>query len=94
MTKIEAAVIGTGPAGLATALALARAGIETALIGPPFDTGKAAADPRTTALIGPSVRLMANLGVWDARQSAVGSRASEDAHDPTADPDCRLPLCA
>jgi 2-octaprenyl-6-methoxyphenol hydroxylase len=63
MTRIEAAVIGTGPAGLSTALALASAGIETALVGPPYDAAKAAADRRTTALIGPSVRLMENLGV-------------------------------
>ena len=63
MTKFEAAVIGTGPAGLATALALARVGVETALVGPPYDAAKAAADRRTTALIGPSVRLMENLGV-------------------------------
>jgi 2-octaprenyl-6-methoxyphenol hydroxylase len=75
-TKIEAAVIGTGPAGLAAALALARLGIESALVGPAFDAGKAAADRRTTALIGPSVGLMRNLGVWEAsiRQSTVGGR--------------------
>ena len=93
-TKIEAAVIGTGPAGLAAALALARLGIESALVGPAFDAGKAAADRRTTALIGPSVGLMRNLGVWEAsiRQSTVGSRASEQAQDPTAD--ARLPTAA
>jgi 2-octaprenyl-6-methoxyphenol hydroxylase len=68
MTKIEAAVIGTGPAGLAMALALTRAGLETALVGPPFDAGKAAADRRTTALIGPSVTFMENIGVWASRQ--------------------------
>jgi 2-octaprenyl-6-methoxyphenol hydroxylase len=85
MTKIEAAVIGTGPAGLATALALARVGVETALVGPPYDAAKAAADRRTTALIGPSVRFMESLGVWDSRQSAVGSRPAGDAEEPTAD---------
>jgi 2-octaprenyl-6-methoxyphenol hydroxylase len=89
MTKIEAAVIGTGPAGLAAALALAHAGVETALVGPLYDAAKAEADRRTTALLGPSVRLMENLGVWPARQSAVGSRQSLDTESPTADP--RLP---
>ena len=74
MTNFEAAVIGAGPAGLATALALARCGVETALLGPPFDAGKAASDRRTTALIGPSVRLMENLGVWETPASGVGRR--------------------
>src|SRR5262245_3071321 len=92
MTTIEAAVIGTGPAGLVTALALACSGVETALVGPPFDAVKAAADRRTTALIGPSVRLMENLGVWNSRQSGIGNRASDDAEGPTADP--RLPTTA
>ena len=92
MTQIEAAVIGTGPAGLATALALACSGVETALVGPPFDAGKAAADQRSTALLGPSVDFMRNLGVWDSRQSGVGSRQSEDAEDPTAY--ARLPIAA
>ena len=59
-------MIGTGPAGLAAALALARMGLETALVGPAFDAGKAAEDTRTTALIGPSVRLLGNLAVWDS----------------------------
>src|SRR5262245_17775594 len=57
MTNFEAAVIGAGPAGLAAALALAHAGVETALVGP----AAATADRRTTALIGPSVRAMERL---------------------------------
>jgi 2-octaprenyl-6-methoxyphenol hydroxylase len=63
MTKFEAVVIGAGPAGMASALALARVGMETALVGPAFDPDKAAADGRTTALVGSSVSFMANLGV-------------------------------
>jgi 2-octaprenyl-6-methoxyphenol hydroxylase len=92
MTRIEAAVIGTGPAGLAAALALARMGLETALVGPAFDAGKAADDTRTTALIGPSVRLLGNLAVWDSGLPAAGSRQSQDAENPTADD--RLPAAA
>ncbi len=87
MTTIEAAVIGTGPAGLAMALALARMGLETALVGPPFDAGKAAADRRTTALIGPSVTFMENLGVWGAEEGngewGVGS-GEQAREDPSA----------
>lgn len=59
----EAAVVGGGPAGLASALALARGGIETALVAPPPPTG-AAADTRTAALFAGSVRLLVNLGLW------------------------------
>jgi 2-octaprenyl-6-methoxyphenol hydroxylase len=89
MSKIEAAVIGTGPAGLATALALARVGIETALVGPPFDAVKAAADRRSTALLGPSVRFMVNLGVWSIE--AVGSRQWAVAGPASPDDNCLLP---
>lgn len=81
MTKIEAAVIGNGPAGLAAALALAHAGVETALVGPAYDAAKAQADRRTTALLGPSVRLMEHLGVWDARLPTAAIAALRIADD-------------
>jgi len=55
----EAAVIGGGPAGLVSALALCVAGVETLLIAP-----AATADRRTTALLAGSVRALATLGVW------------------------------
>jgi 2-octaprenyl-6-methoxyphenol hydroxylase len=64
MTTTEAAIIGAGPAGLAAALALARSGVHAALVAPPYEPRAAAADRRTTALIGPSVELLENLGVW------------------------------
>jgi len=56
----EVAVIGGGPAGLAAALALAEAGIDTALVArrAPY------ADNRTTALLGASVDFLASLDVW------------------------------
>jgi 2-octaprenyl-6-methoxyphenol hydroxylase len=56
----EVAVIGGGPAGLAAAIALAQAGIDTALVArrAPY------ADNRTTALLGASVDFLASLDVW------------------------------
>ena len=57
----EVAVVGGGPAGLVTAIALTAAGVETLLIAP-----SAADDHRTTALLAGSVTALATLGVWDA----------------------------
>ncbi len=55
----EVAVVGGGPAGLTAAIALAAAGVETALVSraPP-------ADNRTTALLSGSVAALEALGVW------------------------------
>ena len=57
----EVAVVGGGPAGLVSAIALTAAGVETLLIAP-----SAADDHRTTALLAGSVTALATLGVWDA----------------------------
>ncbi|MGH2340499.1 UbiH/UbiF family hydroxylase [Segnochrobactraceae bacterium EtOH-i3] len=57
--SVDAAVVGGGPAGLTTAIGLARAGLQTLLIAPP-----APVDPRTTALLGASVELLEDYGVW------------------------------
>ncbi len=57
----EVAVVGGGPAGLVSAIALAAGGVETLLIAPqPVD------DHRTTALLASSVTALATLGVWEA----------------------------
>jgi 2-octaprenyl-6-methoxyphenol hydroxylase len=53
-------VVGSGPAGLTAAIALAAAGIETVLAG----KRPAASDNRTTALLGGSVTALSTLGVW------------------------------
>lgn len=55
----EAAVIGGGPSGLVTALALSSGGVETVLFVPSTPP-----DRRTTALLGGSVRVLKTLGVW------------------------------
>jgi len=57
--SVEVAVVGGGPTGLTAAIALAAAGIETALIAkaPP-------ADNRTTALLSGSVAALEALDVW------------------------------
>ena len=75
MTKLEAAVIGAGPTGLVTALALARMGIEVALVGPAAD-GEGPPDQRTTALVGPSIQLLRNLGVWEADRNGLAPHAA------------------
>jgi 2-octaprenyl-6-methoxyphenol hydroxylase len=55
----EVAVIGAGPAGLVSAIALAAAGVDTVLIAPP-----ALADHRTTALLAGSVTALDALAAW------------------------------
>jgi 2-octaprenyl-6-methoxyphenol hydroxylase len=57
----EAAVIGGGPAGLVSALALTAAGIDTLVIAPSPQE-----DFRTTAFLAGSVTALTTLGVWEA----------------------------
>jgi 2-octaprenyl-6-methoxyphenol hydroxylase len=56
----DAAVVGAGATGLSAALALARDGFETCLIG----RSEARSDGRTIALLDGSVRFLEALGVW------------------------------
>ena len=56
---VEVAIVGGGPAGLTAAIALAEAGIETALV-----ARRPAADHRTTALLAGSVTALETLSVW------------------------------
>jgi 2-octaprenyl-6-methoxyphenol hydroxylase len=57
----EAAVIGGGPTGLVSALALTAAGIDTLIIAPSPQQ-----DFRTTAFLAGSVTALTTLGAWDA----------------------------
>ncbi len=64
-------VIGTGPAGLFAALAMAQAGIATIAVGPSLDPAQLARDTRTTALFTGSVAMLRNLGLAEALASAL-----------------------
>jgi 2-octaprenyl-6-methoxyphenol hydroxylase len=66
-TETDVAVIGGGPAGLTTAIALARRGVRTVLVArlAPY------ADNRTTALLHASVAVLEELGAWEACRNAA-----------------------
>jgi 2-octaprenyl-6-methoxyphenol hydroxylase len=74
----EVVIVGGGPAGLIAAIAIAGAGIETALVtGPGPQT-----DHRTTALLTGSVAALAALGVWsECRDAAAPLRAMRIVDD-------------
>jgi 2-octaprenyl-6-methoxyphenol hydroxylase len=59
--SLDVIVVGGGPAGLSAAIGLAQAGARTALVArrQPY------ADNRTTALLGPSIDLLSQIGVWE-----------------------------
>ncbi len=73
IAQADVAVVGAGPAGITTALALAHVGANVALIGPaPSPTSPHASDTRTAALLASSVDLLKRLDVWEtlARHAA------------------------
>ena len=59
-TSFEVVIVGGGPVGLTAAVAVASAGVETALVGK-LSRGP---DNRTTALLASSVTALDTLGVW------------------------------
>lgn len=71
-TLYDIAVVGAGPAGLTTALALADAGARLALVGPAAPT----TDHRTSALFGSSIDLLDRLGVFASLKEAAAPLAT------------------
>jgi len=67
----EVAVVGGGPAGLVSAIALKAAGINAVLIAPQAEN-----DQRTTALLASSVTALATLGCWEACRPRAAPLAS------------------
>jgi 2-octaprenyl-6-methoxyphenol hydroxylase len=55
----KALVAGAGPAGLATACLMAQAGIDTVVVAP-----QSSDDPRTVALMAPSLKMLDMIGLW------------------------------
>src|SRR5690606_10056593 len=66
-TTTDIIVAGTGPAGLISALALAKSGFAVSLVGPPVATG----DLRTTALMKPSLDVLAGFGIGEAIEAGA-----------------------
>lgn len=64
----DALVVGTGPAGLVAAIAMAQAGLDTIAVGPAMDPAR---DTRTTALFTGSVALLRNLGLGARLEPAL-----------------------
>ncbi len=62
----DAVVVGAGAVGLAAALAFSRAGLSTALVGPPGDRR----DGRTAALLETSLAFLRSLGLEEALEAA------------------------
>src|SRR5262249_47231043 len=74
----EAAVIGGGPAGLVSAIALTAAGIDTLIIAPSPQE-----DFRTTAFLAGSVTALTTLGVWEGCRSQAAPLAAIRITDDT-----------
>ncbi|HRN88609.1 MAG TPA: UbiH/UbiF family hydroxylase [Hyphomicrobium sp.] len=64
-THFTAAVVGAGPAGLATALSLGAAGCDVLLAAPPHRAHGGTPDNRTAALFAGSIALLQNLDAWE-----------------------------
>jgi 2-octaprenyl-6-methoxyphenol hydroxylase len=66
--RTDVVVVGAGPSGLAATCLIAEAGVAvTLLAGPAAPDGD---DPRTIALMQPSIRLLAHLNLWPGKLMA------------------------
>ncbi len=86
----KALVAGAGPAGLAAACLLAQAGIDTVIVAPALHD-----DPRTVALMSPSLKLLESIGLWtdDMRQHCAPLKQLhllDDTGNLVAAPDVRF----
>jgi len=78
-SEVEVAVVGGGPAGLTVAIALAAAGVETALA-----AARPRRDNRTTALLLGSITALTTLGVWERCRDEAAAIAVMRLVDDTA----------
>jgi 2-octaprenyl-6-methoxyphenol hydroxylase len=80
-TIVECVVVGAGPAGLTAAIALASAGVETAVIA---RGATVVPDHRTTALLHGSVNALRALGAWDRCRAHAAALKSITIVDDTS----------
>lgn len=73
--ETDVAVIGAGPAGLATACCLALSGIETTLLAAPHRPAGNRPDTRTAALFNASIKLLEHVGAWTTAKSGSAPMA-------------------
>ena len=91
----EIAVIGPGPVGCLTALAIAQStAFELTLVGPKAELNQHQRDTRTTAFMGPSVTMLKNLDLWkDLKEQAAPLKRLhmiDDAGTLFRAPDCQF----
>ncbi|UJW73695.1 UbiH/UbiF family hydroxylase [Rhizobium sp. SL42] len=79
MKHYDIAIIGAGPAGQISAIAMARGGRRVALIGPQPD----GSDRRTTALMHQSLEMMERLGLWNELRTKAAALSTMQIIDGT-----------